>query len=488
MRKDRIYPRDGLLWFDHTSPAGKRVRQSTGFRVGQEAQARQFAAQVVATEAATEGIRDPITGLVTVGSYGRHWLDQRERRGLASVGTERSLFRHHVLTAPLAQEQLVDVRTSQLRAFVHSLRGKTSQRGTVLAPRTVLLVYGTLRTMFGDAKAEELVTANPCELRRSDLPKKVDSPGFERDMAQFTREEVEALISDPRIPPDRRALYALEQLTGMRPGEAAAVRWRDWDRTSEPLGRLRVARSYRPSLKLMKGTKTEVVRNVPVHPTLAKVLASWRVGGWAKAFGQDPTGEDLIAPARDGGPRGNRMLRELHTDLEAIGLRRRRNYDSRRTFISLGLAGGGSKDILSWITHGSRADAFDQYKTLPWWALCEQVQKLRVDLLDGRLLRLTGTVPRNGAQAGHSAMSGHGKAPSIETLGPGTGLGAIGIEATSDSILQRNRAQSSEERQGVEAESTADPGQRFSGDRAQRAQAKDYEALDEWAVSGRGEP
>ena len=64
------------------------------------------------------------------------------------------------------------------------------------------------------------------------LPKKVDKdPDLPRE-AIFTREEVERLISDPRIPEDRRVLYGLKALAGLRHGEAAELRWRQYDRTS----------------------------------------------------------------------------------------------------------------------------------------------------------------------------------------------------------------------------------------------------------------
>jgi hypothetical protein len=36
--------------------------------------------------------------------------------------------------------------------------------------------------------------------------------------AVFTRDEVETIISDARIPADRQMVYALELLAGVRPG------------------------------------------------------------------------------------------------------------------------------------------------------------------------------------------------------------------------------------------------------------------------------
>src|SRR5262249_38505465 len=130
--------------------------------------------------------------------------------------------------------QLSEVRPRHIREIVRALvdEGK-------LSPRTIRHVYGTLRTMFQCAIADEKLTgANPCSLQRGDLPKKVDKGPSWRATAVFSRTEVEAIISDERIPLDRRVMYAGLALTGERWGEWAARTWRDYDRSQEPLGRL----------------------------------------------------------------------------------------------------------------------------------------------------------------------------------------------------------------------------------------------------------
>jgi hypothetical protein len=117
---------------------------------------------------------------------------------------------------------------------------------------------------------------------------------------------------------------------------------------------------------------------MPVHPTLARILAAWKLGGFERMTGSAPRPEDLIVPSRRGRPRNaNHALRRFHEDLDRIGLRARRQHDARRTFISIARADGARPDILRWATHGPTGDITDQYTTLPWAALCEEVAKLR---------------------------------------------------------------------------------------------------------------
>jgi integrase len=101
-----------------------------------------------------------------------------------------------------------------------------------------------------------------------------------RNEAVFTREVIETIISDARIPSDRQVVYALELLAGVRPGEAAALRWRHYDPMIRPLGKLLVAKSYNTRKNREKSTKTDAVKHVPVHPVLVAMLAEWKLGGW----------------------------------------------------------------------------------------------------------------------------------------------------------------------------------------------------------------
>ena len=54
--------------------------------------------------------------------------------------------------------------------------------------------------------------------------------------------------------------------------------------------------------------------------------------------------------------------------------------------ISLARAGGASKDLLEWVTHGPPGDVIDGYTTLPWETLCQQVLCIKVERLEGKVL------------------------------------------------------------------------------------------------------
>jgi hypothetical protein len=100
-----------------------------------------------------------------------------------------------------------------------------------------------------------------------------------------------------------------------------------------PLARLLTAASYNTKKGVEKSVKTEQTREVPVHATLAKMLATWRLVAFRSLMGRAPTDDDLVISSRTGHHRNsNYSLRCFHEDLERIGIRARRQHDLRRMF------------------------------------------------------------------------------------------------------------------------------------------------------------
>lgn len=128
---------------------------------------------------------------------------------------------------------------------------------------------------------------------------------------------------------------------------------------------------------------------MPVHPTLAKVLADWKLHGWEETYGRKPKPDDLIVPTRKLNVRAAAEAHwAFHRDLGLLGLRLRRGHDLRRTFITLAREDGARRDLLEAVTHGPRGDIVSIYTTFPWPALCAEVAKLRVSLVGGEVIQL----------------------------------------------------------------------------------------------------
>ena len=312
-------------------------------------------------------------------------------------------------------------------------------RGGVLASRTIRGIYFLTRQLFTHALLQELIPGNPIIVGRGVLPKKADKdPGW-RKGAIFTRAEVETLISSEKVPFHRRVVYAISFLTGLRPGQVYELRWGDYEPEFEPLGRMSSSRSWNSKSKRVKSTKTGVDHLVPVHPVLAKVLAEWKLHGWPARHGRPSNGERPHRPEhrRAGTATVRRSLMDFLEDLDHLDLRRRRQYDARRTFMSLALDDGASKDVVRWITHPRPADVFDLYVTASWKALCEAVSCIQVDVKTGEIVALRPAEdPRNSNRIATEAASAEAneKAPQLSRLRGRKVAGCAGLEPAASSV------------------------------------------------------
>jgi integrase len=376
-----IYQRGDKLWA-RLKESGKWVSRPTPFAVGQEREAKRYAKKAQETiDARTASGAAPV---LTVRQFATTWLAKRTN---VTASDDSARIANHV--APrIGSMPIADVKPKHIDDVIMALRDEGK-----LAPRTIRSISGLMHTMFKRALKEELIVTNPVQMERGILPKKVDKDPTWRHEAIYTRTEAERLLSDPRILLDRRVLYALKFLAGgLRHSEAARLTWAQYDADAKPLGRIALGK-----------TKSGVPREVPVHPTLAKVLAAWKLSGWNAVYGRTPTAEDFIVPTRNmntDNPRGTardatEAQRQLLADLELLGLRtkagvsrKRRGHDLRRTFITLARTDGAIDGLLRWITHGPSSDMMDVYSSPPWEALCTEVAKLKISLLDGALMPL----------------------------------------------------------------------------------------------------
>lgn len=384
-----VYPRGHKLWLAFYDAKGVRQWQPSGYRVGEEAAALEVL-KAIEERVAAERVLNTITPpapraeAMTVARYGEQWLTKVEASNLSSRKSARPYLQYAV--DKLGVLELANVQRTDIRDFMRALESTPKKKGQgLLANRTQRHVYRTLREMFEEAVDDKHITANPCSLRRGQIPRVKDKNPKWRRTAIFVGAELEVLISDPRLAMVRLVGYALQGLGGLRPGEASSTRWNYWDPTTPILGRVDVLTAYDSNNHRDKDVKTDNPRAVPVHPLLAEILTEWKVHGWAEYVGRAPTEDDLIIPHWDERDRRwwfrdkNAWNRAIKEDLGMLGWRMRRQHDLRRTFTTLARASGADKEMLKWVTHGPpKGDIMDSYTSPPWETLCDQVLRVKV--------------------------------------------------------------------------------------------------------------
>jgi len=380
----------GDVYFLRYHIDGRRYEESAG--TGDEREAKRVLAQ--RRREIREGTWTPPTKrvgaeLLSVAGYLTAWIEGRRAMGVRDLSGER----RHVASfvEALGKKPLGEVIRSDVKEWIASVAAKPKKTGAPRAPRTVICFYSTIATAFHDAVRDEKISRTPCTLttRRGELPTKRDASPKWRSEAVYTRAEAEQLFSDERIPIDRRALYALQLLTGARSGEANGLTWGMYDTTTEPLGRITIA-VQADGASAQRETKTLAVKEVPCHSVLASVLSTWRLEGFPLVFGWHARPSDPIVPARSSKRdavhfRGKHTWDTLINDMERIGMRRvpSARHAMRATFLSLLEVDGAAMGIASRATHSAQGDVLRGYLRPQWTDVCREIAKLRIELRSG---------------------------------------------------------------------------------------------------------
>lgn len=188
-------------------------------------------------------------GELTLRQYAERWFEEREARGLSSIGTDRGRMTNHVLPL-LGDTAMVRVTPDDVRRVVEALDAKV-QGGTITSA-TAVKVWGLVTKLFSDAwqakkAALRVRKDNPCL--------GVTGPDREAPRAKqwLYPSEVQALLNCEEIPLRWRRLYALAAYLYLRPGELAALEWRDIDFDR---GRVIVRQAFDLRSNTIKGLKT----------------------------------------------------------------------------------------------------------------------------------------------------------------------------------------------------------------------------------------
>lgn len=208
-----------------------------------------------------------------------------------------SLVKNHLLPF-FGQKKMVEVTPSDISGFLKSKQSAVSDN-------TMQKFYGLLHLMFDIAHQYDLIMQNP-------VRSKLHKPEMERvEKPTLRATEVRAILA--QLPEQEQLFALLIAVTGMRMGEALALRWMDFDATRSELSISHTLYRLR-----LKSPKTESsMRSIRLVPVIAELLASHRR---QSAFQADT---DFIFYRADGRPlNANVVRRLLYKAMDAAEIKR----------------------------------------------------------------------------------------------------------------------------------------------------------------------
>ncbi|MEL5991809.1 tyrosine-type recombinase/integrase [Microbacterium phosphatis] len=288
---------------------------------------------------------DPQAAKFTIGSLGPVWLDaKRASMKPSSFAPVNTAWRLRV-EPTWGRWEVGDIRHTDVRAWVAKL---SAEVGATVTIRT----FGVLASILDDAVYDGRIPSNPARRGKIGLPKKTRGRhGY------LTHEEVLRLA---RHSGERALLVLMLAYTGIRWGEAAALRVKDIDPVK---GRLHIyANAVEVHGEIHLGTtKSHKARLVPVPAFLVEELLVATAGRSRDA---------LVFSAPDGGYMRRTRASDgskswFKTALARAELQPMTVHDLRHTAASLAVQSGANvKTIQRMLGHTSAAMTLDVYSDL----------------------------------------------------------------------------------------------------------------------------
>jgi integrase len=259
---------------------------------------------------------------LTLGDWLLHWIEERAvRKGLRPT-TLRNYRVYVGHLEPLLRTPLPRLHALQLRALFQELGD--------LSPSHRRHIYQFLRAALRDAVRSDLIPSNPMDA--------VDPPegGAVRPARAWTPEEVARFLEAAR---GHRlyALFALMLATGLRIGEALALRWENWDGE-----RLWIRHTLRRDGTLGPPKTPGSEGYLYLDPQTQALLSEWQARlKEEQAQAQDWEEHGLVFPSSRGTPLQYRNVMRAFKELQAKAKVSPLNlHGLRHTYTTLALRAG----------------------------------------------------------------------------------------------------------------------------------------------------
>ncbi|MTD43423.1 tyrosine-type recombinase/integrase [Conexibacter sp. W3-3-2] len=295
IRKNR---RSGEVWVGQWRDDGRLIKRTIGpkrrpgtadglGRAEAEARLRELMATVRAEDVRSPAQRRARPGEMTIADLWAAYRDDRGRELKPTTLHDYGACVHGWFVPHFGEQPIHRITRADVDRLVDAMAaGRQKKRGdrTGLAPKSIRNYVTLLSTLFNYAiRKRRWLTENPAADITVPADDQQDADELEFLEPHEVRDLAAAAARDAVYGRVDRALILTSAMTGLRQGEALALRWESVDIAG---GRLRVVRSVVRGRETTPKSKER--RSVPLAPDVARVLI--------ELGGVDPDPEDLVFP------------------------------------------------------------------------------------------------------------------------------------------------------------------------------------------------
>ncbi len=340
----------GGKWYVFVHYQGRRKAKCVGTRAAAEQVKRTLEAKLALGDLSFLNTEKP----ATFADYATGWEKQYVDIKPSTASRYKGLLSLHILPF-FGSKPINDITRDDVKRFFSELALKQVQPKSkkpekidperkTLAANSLQNALICLRVIFQSAVEDGVITQNPASKVGRFLPKETEK--FEAVF--LSRDELERFLASVRaLSPKYGPLFLTFARTGLRLGEALALRWGDiqfGQDAADPNRYLWVRRNYTAGrfVTPKSGKSRRVDMSQQLRAALLELRDERLLEGMLK--GESPISEDLVFPSPTGEPLdpANLHKRVLLPAIQHAGLRRFRIHDLRHTFASLLIQDGAS--------------------------------------------------------------------------------------------------------------------------------------------------
>ena len=269
-----------------------------------------YATAADADDALTKAKNDAANGLkpntekVKLGPYAQTWLDGHRCEDSTREGYQRHITLH--INPHLGTLAIRAITASRIAKFYRDL--ETGGLGI----NSIRKIHVTLAQILDAAVSDRHVLTNRARDKHAKPPtaKQIKAAQAEdTDYQAWTAQQLSAFLAWDRdvYTDELHPLWHLLAFTGMRRGEALALRWTDVDLTEGRVTIRRALDSSQTGKGTVKGTKTGSIRVVDIDPATVDVLKAHRAVRGSLTLGL-ARGDALIFGKDNGQPRSGNVV------------------------------------------------------------------------------------------------------------------------------------------------------------------------------------
>ncbi len=343
---------------------GKRRYVNQKVRTTRKKEAEQVLTALLRKQDMGEMLIEPVRQ--TVKEYLEHWLETAAKPRLTrSTYNDYCWLMKRYVYPTLAKKLLGKLTAVDLQNLYGTMLKNKQEDGKGLKPRTIIYTHRVLSSALKQAVRWKMLSHNVCQ--DVDLPKSVKA-----EMLALSQEQVETFLEAAKS--DRHyVIYALLLGTGLRPSEALALMWKDFNPMTATLNVQRTLENVDGSITFKVPKTPRSRRSIKLPDNLVKLLLDHQETQLVKG--------ELIFPSVDNTPLDERNVNKyFKAALISAGLgkaEKRKNkkgkektvnvspyrlYDLRHTHATLLLKAGVHPKIVSErLGHASISLTLDTY-------------------------------------------------------------------------------------------------------------------------------